>query len=106
MEFRPFYLFVRHLICNLKIPLINSVITSFKVLNILIAGFRIFWWWIETEPCNRSILSSIKGSITARPYQWAQLNCDLKNAFIKARHLAMIMHGTSLASAFIFLDNI
>ena len=29
-----------------------------------------------------------------------------KNAFIKVRHLAMIMHGTSLAGAFSFLDNI
>ena len=37
MEFRPFCLIVRHLVCNLKIPLINSVITPFKVLIISIA---------------------------------------------------------------------
>ena len=59
MEFRPFYLFVRQFVCNLKIPLRNSVITPFKVLNISIAGCRIFWWWIETEPLNKSILLSI-----------------------------------------------
>ena len=29
---------------------------------------------------------------------------QLKNAFIKAHHLAMIMHGASLESAFSFLD--
>ena len=58
MEFRPFYLFVRQFVCNLKIPLRNSVITPFKVLNISIAGCRIFWWWIETEPLNKSILLS------------------------------------------------
>ena len=29
-----------------------------------------------------------------------------KNAFIKVRHLTMIMHGTSLAGTFRFLDNI
>ena len=63
MEFKPFYLFARQFICNLKIPLRNLVITPFKVLNISIASCRIFWWWIETEPS----------------YQWAQLNCDLKN---------------------------
>ena len=56
MEFRPFYLFVRQFVCNLKIPLRNSVITPFKVLNISTAGCRIFWWWIETEPLNKSIL--------------------------------------------------
>ena len=28
----------------------------------------------------------------------------LKNAFIKAHHLAVIMHGASLESAFNFLD--
>ena len=33
MEFRPFYLFVRQFVCNLKIPLRNSVITPFKVLT-------------------------------------------------------------------------
>ena len=31
MEFRPFYLFVRQLVCNLKIPLENSVTSPFKV---------------------------------------------------------------------------
>ena len=59
MEFRPFYFFVRQFVCNLKIPLRNSVITPFKVLNISIAGCRIFWSWIETEPLNKSILLSI-----------------------------------------------
>ena len=59
MEFRPFYFFVRQFVCNLKIPLRNSVITPFKVLNISTAGCRIFWWWIETEPLNKSILLSI-----------------------------------------------
>ena len=49
MEFRPFYLFVKHFDCNLKIHLRNSVITSFKVLNISIAGCRIFWWVVETD---------------------------------------------------------
>ena len=29
MEFRPFYLFVKQFVCNLKIPLRNSVITPF-----------------------------------------------------------------------------
>ena len=37
MESRPFYLFVKHFVCNLKIPLRNSVITAFKALNISIA---------------------------------------------------------------------
>ena len=46
-------------VCNLKIPLRNSVITPFKVLNISVAGCRIFWSWIETEPLNKSILLSI-----------------------------------------------
>ena len=55
MEFRPFSLFVKHFVCNFKIPLRNSVITPFKVLNISIADCRIFWWWIEKEPCNKSI---------------------------------------------------
>ena len=59
MEFRPFYFFVRQFVCNLKIPLRNSIITPFKVLNIWIAGCRIFWSWIETEPLNKSILLSI-----------------------------------------------
>ena len=59
MEFRAFYLFVRQFVCNLKIPLRNSVITPFKVLNISTAGCRIFWWWIETEPLNKSISLSI-----------------------------------------------
>ena len=71
MEFRPFYLFVRQFVCNLKIILRNSVITPFRILNISVAACRIFWWWIETEPLNKSI--------TAPPYQWAQWNCDLKN---------------------------
>ena len=30
IEFRPFHLFVRQFVCNLKIPLRNSVITPFK----------------------------------------------------------------------------
>ena len=77
MEFRPFYLIVRHFVCNLKIPLINSVITPFKVLIISIADWRMFWWWIETKPCNKSIFIKYL-SITARPYQWVQLNCDSK----------------------------
>ena len=58
MEFRPFYLFVSQFVCNLKIPLRNSVITTSNVLNIWIADCRIFWW-IETEPLNKSILLSI-----------------------------------------------
>ena len=58
MEFRPFYLFVSQFVCNLKIPLRNSVITTSNVLNIWIAGCRIFCW-IETEPLNKSILLSI-----------------------------------------------
>ena len=33
MEFKPFCLFVTQCICNLKIPLGNSVITPFKVLT-------------------------------------------------------------------------
>ena len=77
MEFRPFYLIVRHFVCNLKIPLINSVITPFKVLIISIADWRMFWWCIETKPCNKSIFIKYL-SITARPYQWVQLNYDLK----------------------------
>ena len=77
MEFRPFCLIVRHLVCNLKIPLINSVITPFKVLIISIADWKMFWWWIETKPCNKSIFIKYL-FITARPYQWVQLNCDLK----------------------------
>ena len=68
-EFRPFYLFVRQFVCNLKIPLRNSVTTPFKVFDISIPGFPIFWWWIETEPLNKSILLSIPRSITAPPYQ-------------------------------------
>ena len=60
MEFRPLYLFGRQFVCNLKISLRNSVITPFKVLNISIAGCRIFCWWIETESLNKSILLSIK----------------------------------------------
>ena len=59
IEFRPFYLFVSQFVCNLKVPSRKSVITLFQVLNISIAGCRIFWWWIETEPLNKSILSSI-----------------------------------------------
>ena len=59
MEFRHFYLFVKDFVCNLKIPLRNLVITPFKVLNISIAECWIFWWWIEAEPCNKSILLSI-----------------------------------------------
>ena len=59
MEFRSLYLFVMHFVCNLKIPLRNSVIKPFKVLTFqLQAGCWIFWWWIETEPLNRSILLS------------------------------------------------
>ena len=58
MEFRPFYLFVSQFVCNLKTPLRNSVITTSDVLNIWIAGCLIFWW-IETEPLNKSILLSI-----------------------------------------------
>ena len=77
MEFRPFYLIVRHFVCNLKIPLINSVITPFKVLIISIADWKMFWWWIETKPCNKSIFIKYL-SITVRPYQWVQLNYDLK----------------------------
>ena len=42
MGFRPFYIFVRQFVCNLKIPLRNSVITPLKVLNISIAGCPIF----------------------------------------------------------------
>ena len=59
MEFRPFYLFVRHFVCNLKIPLRNSGITPFKLLNISIAGCGTFCWWIETEPLNKTIPLSI-----------------------------------------------
>ena len=67
MELRPFYLFVRQFFCDLKIPLRNSVIAAIKVLDISIAGCQIFWWWIETEPLNKSISSSIWRSITAPP---------------------------------------
>ena len=59
MELRSFCLSVKHFVGNLKIPLINSAITLFKVLIISIAGFRIFFRWIETEPCNKSILLGI-----------------------------------------------
>ena len=59
MKFRPFYLFVRQFVYNLKIPLRNSEITPFKLLNISIASCQIFCWWIETEPLNKSILLSI-----------------------------------------------
>ena len=59
MELRPFYLIVKHFVSNLKIPLRNSVITHFKVLNISIVDCRIFWWCIETEPCKKSFLLSI-----------------------------------------------
>ena len=59
MEFRPFYLFVKHFFCNLKIPLKISVTAPSKFLNISIAGCQVFWRWIETEPCNKSILLSI-----------------------------------------------
>ena len=71
MEFRPSFLFVRQFVCNIKIPLRNSVIRPLKVLNIAIAGCWIFWWWIETEPLNKYILLSIWRSVTAPPYQWA-----------------------------------
>ena len=57
MEFRPFYLFVRYFVCKLKIPLRNSVITPFKVLNISVAGCQIFWWWIERDPCNKHVIN-------------------------------------------------
>ena len=67
MEFRPFCLIVRHLVCNLKIPLMNSVITPFKVLIISIADWRMFWWRIETKPCNKSIFIKYL-SITASSY--------------------------------------
>ena len=77
MEFGPFYLIVRHFVFNLKIPLINSVIAPFKVLIISIADWRKFWWWIETELCNKSIFIGYL-SITASPYQWVQLNSNLK----------------------------
>ena len=56
LEVRPFYLFVRQFVCDLKIPSWSSVITPFKVCNISIAGCQIFWWWIEKKPCNKSIL--------------------------------------------------
>ena len=59
MEFRPFYLFVRQFACNLKIPLRNSAVTPFKILNISVADCQIFWWWIETEPLNKSISLNI-----------------------------------------------
>ena len=59
MEIRPFCLFLRHFLCNLKISLINSVITPFKVLIISIAGCQIFWWWMETETCNKSFIKHI-----------------------------------------------
>ena len=59
MEFRPFYLLVRQFVCNIRIPLRNSVITPSKVLDISIASCRIFWWWIEIETLNKSILLSI-----------------------------------------------
>ena len=59
MEFRPSYLIVRPFFGNLKNYLRNSVITPFKVSNISIAGCPIFWWWIEAEPLNKSILLSI-----------------------------------------------
>ena len=42
MEFRPFYLFVRQFVCNLKIPLRNSVITPFKVLTFQLLAVRYF----------------------------------------------------------------
>ena len=66
MEIIPFYLFQRQFVCNLKISLINSVITPFKLLK-SIAGCRIFWWWIETalNPLNKFILLSFQRSITA-----------------------------------------
>ena len=31
MEFRPFYIFGKYLVCNLKVPLMNSVITLCKL---------------------------------------------------------------------------
>ena len=43
MEFRLLYLVVRQFVFNIKIPLRNSVITSFKVSNISVAGCWIFW---------------------------------------------------------------
>ena len=78
MGFRPFYIFVRQFVCNLKIPLRNSVITPFIVLNTSIAGCPKFWWWKETEQFYKSILFTIQRSIPAPPYQLVQLNCDLK----------------------------
>ena len=94
MEFRPFYLIVRHFVCNLiySSPVShfytpwkrrfqgvykcdtglkwvkNSVITHFKVLIISIADWRMFWWWIETKLCTKSIFIKYL-SITAGPYQ-------------------------------------
>ena len=67
MQFRPFYWIVRHFVCNLKIPWLNSVITPFKVLIISIADWRMFWWRIETKPCNKSIFIKYL-SITASSY--------------------------------------
>ena len=43
MEFRLLYLVVRQFVFNIKIPLRNSVITTFKVSNISVAGCWIFW---------------------------------------------------------------
>ena len=42
MEFRLFYLFVKHVFGNLKIPLEISVIAPSKFLNISIAGCQVF----------------------------------------------------------------
>ena len=42
MEFRPFYLFARQFVCNLKIILRNSVITPFKVLTFQLLAVRYF----------------------------------------------------------------
>ena len=59
MEFRPFYLFVRQFVCNLKITLRNSVITPLKMLNISIADCQIFWWWIERHNHEINLLQHL-----------------------------------------------
>ena len=41
--------------------------------------------------------------VTARPYQWAQLKCNLKISFTNVLHLAMITHDTSLQVHLAFL---
>ena len=56
---------------NISILVTLPTVCQKGIWNLDLAGCRIFWSWIETEPLNKSI--------TAPPYQWAQLNCDLMN---------------------------